>query len=71
MLYLHWFDDNPKHSIEAKIADAAQAYQNRYGTPPNVALVSEADNAPATVAGVRTRIEKRVGRNNVQVGIEG
>lgn len=71
MLFLQWYDDNPKHSIEIKITDAIAAYQERYGVLPNVALVSEADQAPASVAGVRTQIEKRVSRNNIQVGYEG
>jgi hypothetical protein len=32
--------------------------------------VSEHDNAPECVAGVRTQVERRVGRNNVHVGYE-
>lgn len=70
MLYLVWYDDNAKHTIELKITDAIIAYQNRYGSLPNVALVSEDDGAPATVAGVRTQVEKRISRNNVHVGYE-
>lgn len=69
-MYLMWFDDNPKHTIDAKITDAIAAYRERYGVLPNVALVSELDQAPATVGGVRTQAEKRVARNNVHVGIE-
>ena len=70
MLYLVWYDENPKHSIEQKIVGAIEAFRARYGTPPNVALVSEADAAPAAVAGVATRIERRVSRNNIHVGWE-
>jgi hypothetical protein len=70
MLYLVWYDDNPKHTIETKITDAITRYQERYGTRPNVALVSEHDHAPECVAGVRTQVEKRVGRNNIHVGYE-
>jgi hypothetical protein len=70
MLYLVWFDDNAKHTIEQKIAAACEAFHARYGSLPNVALVSADDNAPASVAGVRTQVERRVQRNNVHVGIE-
>jgi hypothetical protein len=69
MLYLVWFDDSKK-AIEVKVTDAIAAYQERYGVLPNVALVNESDAAPATVAGVRTQVEKRVGRNNIQLGYE-
>lgn len=69
-MYLVWYSDNPKHTIEVKIMDAIGAYQLRYGMLPNIALVSELDHAPASVAGVSTRVEKRVNRNNVQVGYE-
>ena len=71
MLYLHWYDDNLKKDIATKIADACTAYAHRYGTPPTVALVNEMDAAPASVAGVVTRVERRIGRNNVHVGVEG
>jgi hypothetical protein len=71
MFYLWWFSDNPKQSIEGKIADAVAAYVARFDTRPTVALVSEDDHAPANVAGVVTRAERRIGRNNVQVGVEG
>jgi hypothetical protein len=70
MLYLVWYDDNAKHTIETKITDAITRYQDRYGVRPTIALVSEHDNAPECVAGVRTRVERRVGRNNVHVGFE-
>lgn len=46
------------------------AYARRFARAPNVALVSEADLAPASVGGIQTRVERRVGRNNVQVGFE-
>jgi hypothetical protein len=62
--------DESKRPIEAKIADACAAYETRFGVRPTVALVSEDDNAPAAVAGVTTRAEKRIGRNIVHVGVE-
>ena len=69
-MYLGWYDDNPKHTIAQKIADAIAAYRQRYGVLPNIALVSEADGATATVEGIGVRVERRVQRNNVQVGVE-
>lgn len=70
MDFLLWYDDSPKRTIGTKIADAAAAYQQRFGSAPTVALVNDADNAPASVAGVATRVERRVQRNTVQVGRE-
>jgi hypothetical protein len=62
--------DESKRPIEAKIADACAAYVARFGVAPTVALVSEDADAPAAVAGVTTRAEKRIGRNIVHVGVE-
>ena len=42
MLYLGWQDDNPKTTPARRIADACAAYARRFGTPPTVALVNEA-----------------------------
>ncbi len=67
MLFLHWFDDNPKHTTAQRLADAAQAYAVRFGVQPNVALVSEQD-ASVTLTGCEVRAGKRIGPNNYQVG---
>ena len=66
-MYLGWFDDNPKKSAAAKIAEAAGAYEARNGFAPNVALVS-ADDAGAQVAGVTVHAQGYIRRNNYWVG---
>lgn len=42
MTYLYFFDDSKKTPAQ-KLADALAAYVARYGRPPRVVLVSEAD----------------------------
>jgi hypothetical protein len=69
MLFLHWFDDS-KRPADAKLADACAAYTRRFGAPPNVALVNEAD-AGAQADGVEVRVTGRIGKHNYQVGRDG
>ena len=66
MLYLCWFDDS-KRPADAKLADAIAAYRARFGTAPNVALVSEGD-AGVRAEGVDVRVMGRIGKSNYQVG---
>lgn len=67
-MYLGWFDDNSKKPTETKIAEAIQAYVDRYHTSPNVVLVNEAERVE--VAGVAVRSESYIRRNNFWVGFE-
>lgn len=69
MLYLMWYDDNAKKATEAKIAEAIEAYQQRFHGPPNVVLVNEAEMA--SVAGVLVRAERYIRKSNFWVGWEG
>lgn len=68
MSYLGWFDDNPKKATVAKIAEAIQAYVDRYKTAPNVVLVNEAERVD--VEGVTVRVERYIRRSNFWVGFE-
>ena len=67
-MYLGWFDDNGKKAAETKIEEAIAAYQQRFGTAPNVVLVNRDEDAPATVQGVCVRVEGYIRRNNFWVG---
>lgn len=67
-MYLGWFDDNPKKSAALKIAEAIDAYVDRFKTRPNVVLVNEADRAE--IKGVLIRAEGYIRRNNFWVGWE-
>jgi len=66
MSYLGWFDDNPKKSAATKIAEAADAYYDRYGITPNVVLVNEAD-ATADSGGIVVHVQGYIRRNNYWV----
>jgi hypothetical protein len=67
-MYLGWFDDNPKKTTAMKIAEAIDAYHQRFHTAPNVVLVNEAEKID--VAGVNVRSETYIRRNNFWVGFE-
>lgn len=67
-VYLGWFDDNPKKAASVKIAEAIDAYVDRFKTRPNVVLVNEVD--VAEINGVTIRAEGYIRRNNFWVGIE-
>jgi len=67
-MYLAWFDDNPKHDQRRKLADGAAAYQDRFGYPPNVALVHPEEVAEAP--GLLVRAEGYIRRNNIWFGFE-
>lgn len=69
-MYLGWYDDSAKHTLETKIADAAAAYARKFGAAPNVALVAAAEVAPARVAGCAVRSATYIRPNTVWVGIE-
>jgi hypothetical protein len=67
MLFLHWFEDDPKKNVAARLAGACGAYRERFGVDANVILVSEQD-AGAALPGCEVRVERRIGPNNYQVG---
>lgn len=55
-MYLAWFDDNPKKTVEQRIADARAAYAAKFGTPPTRVLVNERDaNTPGVEASALVR----------------
>lgn len=66
MLYLGWQDDNPKTTPARRIADACAAYARRFGTPPTVALVNEAQICE--VEGLTVRSEGYIRKDIVWVG---
>ncbi len=39
-VYLGWFDDNPKKTVEQKIDEAVERYVSRFGRRPNLCLVN-------------------------------
>ena len=65
-MFLGWEDHNPKKSAATKIAEAADAYYERYGITPNVVLVNEAD-ATADSGGIVVHVQGYIRRNNYWV----
>ncbi len=67
-MYMMWFDDNNKKSVERKIEEAIAAYMRHFKTRPNVVLVNEADRTD--LPGIQVRVASYVQRNNFWVGWE-
>jgi hypothetical protein len=44
-MFLGWFDDTPKKSVQSKIEEAVERYIAKFGEDPNVCLVNAADTA--------------------------
>lgn len=65
MQFLHIYDDS-KRPAGVKLADAASAYEKRFGQRPTLILVCEGEGAP--LPGCEVRPEKRIGPNNFHVG---
>jgi hypothetical protein len=69
-MYLAWFDDHPKKELKYKITEAIYAYEDRFGTRPNVVLVNEAQTTDMPVDGVQVVSRSYVRKHNFWVGIE-
>lgn len=68
-MYVMWFDDNPKKSVELKITEAIGAYVDRFRARPAEVLVNAGDLGQlAQVGGVPVRSEGYIRRNNFWVG---
>ena len=66
VVYLGWFDDNPKKPVEEKIGEAVQRYMRRFGRRPNLCLVNRADCVP--YRGLEVRPAGHVHRHHFLVG---
>lgn len=62
MIFLHYYEDNPRKPVYARLIEAVQAHRSRLGVQPNLILVNEADK-DATFAGCEIRVEKHIGLN--------
>ncbi|HEY1016006.1 MAG TPA: hypothetical protein VGE07_25075 [Herpetosiphonaceae bacterium] len=68
-MYLAWFDDHPKKELAFKISEAIFAYEDRFGTRPNVVLVNETQTMDP-VEGVQIVSRSYVRKHNFWVGVE-
>lgn len=69
-----WFDATKK-TVEEKILDAANWYQQKYGVRPNTCLVSLANwpeewGAEREIQGIRTLPDKYTWANGLLIGVE-
>ena len=65
-MFLGWFDDTPKKSVQTKIEEAVERYIAKFGEDPNVCLVNSAD--AATVKNLEIRPVAYVRPNHFWVG---
>ena len=65
-MYLGWYDDNPKKALAVKLSEAIEAYEDRFGTHPNIVLVNEAE--VAQIDGVEITAKPFIRRYNYWVG---
>lgn len=70
-MFLAWYDDNRKTSLEQKIATGAGAYLARFGTPPAVVLLREVPTGLERVGGVRVVASALPPPNTFYFGQEG
>jgi hypothetical protein len=66
--YWGWYDDDRRKEPAQKIAEAVEAYHEKFRLAPNVVLVHEADLAP--YPGVTVRVVPFMRRYNFWVGWE-
>ncbi len=66
IVYLGWFDADPRKPVEAKIEEAVKHYIRRFGRRPNLCLVHR--EVRATYRDVEVRPVDHVHRHHFLVG---
>lgn len=67
MLFLGWFDDNPKKSVETKVKEGIAAYTERFNAQPTVVLMHQPDMIAYPEIEVRT--EAYIRKHNFWFGV--
>ncbi len=67
-VFLGWFDDTRGKTVADKIREAVERYAAKFGTDPNLVLVSPADSTP--VEGLHIKPVEYVRPNYFWVGVE-
>jgi hypothetical protein len=67
-----WFDNNPKKSLDEKVAEAVERYRLKFGAEPNVCYVNPAhlELAPPVHAKIRVASAKSVLPNHFWLEVE-
>lgn len=66
-MYLGWFDDNPKKSVEVKIREGIAAYTERFKTQPTIVFMHKPDMID--YPGVEVRSETYIRKHNFWIGM--
>ncbi|HEY8291517.1 MAG TPA: hypothetical protein VIG44_03470 [Thermomicrobiales bacterium] len=70
-MFLIWFDNDRKHSLRAKVEAAAERYQERFGTAPELVLLNPAQaGEEEQIAGFPVRPTPLVSPNHLYIGVE-
>ncbi len=70
-MFLMWFDNDRKRSLGAKVAAAAERYQERFGSAPELVLLNPAQaGTEAAIAGIPVRTTPLVSLDHLYVGAE-
>ncbi len=63
---LGWFDDEKHKPLSDKLNESIEAYERKFGSKPNLALVNEKDAQP--VAGWEVKVSQIVRPNHYWIG---
>lgn len=66
-----WFDDDPKRSLAAKVARAAEHYRHKYGQAPNICYVHESalKSEAASQTSIKIVAVRDVLRHHLWIGL--
>lgn len=67
-MFLLWFDDTKKKTVEQKILEGVERYLERFGERPNVCVVHRGAQVPAL--GIEIREAEYVRPNYFWIGLE-
>lgn len=70
-VYMMWYDDRPKVTLATKIAEACEAYRQRFSVEPLAALINPDDLPQSfnpTDYPVAITIKSAISRNNIWIG---
>ncbi len=65
-MFLGWFDDTPKKSVETKLEEAVERYLAKFGEKPDLCLVSQKD--AVSLSDLEVRVVDYVRPNHFWVG---
>jgi hypothetical protein len=67
---LLWYDDDPRKTLDAKIAQATRRYREKYGRVPNACVVNPAVATGGHCGGLRLIPTRTIRPNYLWIGVE-